>query len=253
VKWISEISVEAECERISAPTKNPKFARIADLSDAEIRGIQTEIQDFPTELGHYDIIDMTAGVTEIKMPLNLEKFYFPSLVWLKAIRFKSNLNLDYAQFSFGVKFNRSNFEEDVSARGANFGSHSSFQDCVFNKCSCFQSAKFGWAHFHSVNFEDRCYFEQATFTNIASFMNSRFTNSGKFRDAKLHNTSYFDVAKASIPAVQLDFTVLNLSAIPLFFGREVHGNTDWTDVELPSAKQQAVRPRGRLEDDKRAN
>ena len=31
----------------------------------------------------------------------------------------------------------------------------------------------------------------------------------------------------------------------------MHGNTDWTDVELPSAKQQAVRPRGRLEDHKR--
>ena len=31
----------------------------------------------------------------------------------------------------------------------------------------------------------------------------------------------------------------------------MNGNTDWTDVELPSAKQQAVRPRGRLEDHKR--
>jgi hypothetical protein len=80
-----------------------------------------------------------------------------------------------------------------------------FRTVYSTKWSCFHSAKFGWAHFHSANFEDRCDFAQATFTNIASFMNSRFTDSGKFRDAKFHSTSYFDVAKASIPAVQLDF------------------------------------------------
>jgi uncharacterized protein YjbI with pentapeptide repeats len=238
VKWISQISVEAESKGYQHQLKNPKFARIADLSDAEIRGIQTEIQDLPTELGQYDIIDMKSGVAKIKMPQNLEKFYFASLVWLKATRFKSNRNLDYAQFSFRVKFNRSNFEEDVSAQGANFGSHSSFQDCVFNKCSCLQSAKFGWAHFHSANFEDRCDYEQATFTNIASFMNSRFTNSGKFRDAKFHNTSYFDVAKASIPAVQLDFPVLNLSAIPLFLAARCMGIQigQMLDCQAPSSR-----------------
>jgi hypothetical protein len=101
-----------------------------------------------------------------------------------------------------------------------------------------QSAKFGWAHFHSANFEDRCDYEQATFTNIASFMNSRFTNSGKFRDAKFHNTSYFDVAKASIPAVQLDFPVLNLSATPLFLAARCMGIqiVQMLDCQAPSSR-----------------
>ena len=226
--------------------ENPKFEEIEELSDTTIHAIQTEIQDLPTKPGPFGEINIAADIQEIKMPLDLEGFYFAFRVWLKAIRFKSNLNLNYAHFSREVRFAGSVFEEDFSAWGTNFGSYSGFQDCVFNKWSCFHSAKFGWAHFHSANFEDRCDFAQATFTNIASFMNSRFTDSGKFRDAKFHSTSYFDVAKASIPAVQLDFYGAKfINHPPYFFGREMHGNTDWTDVEWPSAKQP-------IEDDKRA-
>jgi hypothetical protein len=84
---------------------------------------------------------MAADIQEIKMPLDLEGFYFAFRVWLKAIRFKSNLNLNYAHFSREVRFAGSVFEEDFSAWGTNFGSYSGFQDCVFNKMVMFPLCK----------------------------------------------------------------------------------------------------------------
>ena len=56
--------------------KNPKFADIVDLSDAEIHSIQTEIPDLPIELERHGAIVLTEGLTEIKTPLELNGFYF---------------------------------------------------------------------------------------------------------------------------------------------------------------------------------
>ena len=233
--------------------ENPKFEEIEELSDTTIHAIQTEIQDLPTELDPFEEINMTADIQEIKMPLNLEGFYFAFPVWLWGIRFKESLNLDNAQFSHSVSFSRCVFENAYSANSANFGSLSLFNDCEFNWITSFRSAKFGWAHFHSANFEDRCDFAQATFTDIASFMNSRFTDSGEFRGAEFHASVNFDGVKAPIPAIQLDFSRAKfINHPPRFFGREMHEDTDWTDVEWPSAKQLAAQHRKHLEDDKRA-
>ena len=68
----------------------------AKLSDPEVRDIQAQIIDLSRKLEVNGKIDMAAGIQEIKMPLNLEAFYFAFPVWLKATRFKSNLNLNYA-------------------------------------------------------------------------------------------------------------------------------------------------------------
>ena len=56
--------------------ENPRFADIADLSDAEIRNIQTRIPDLPIELERHGAIVLTEGLTEIKTPLELDGFYF---------------------------------------------------------------------------------------------------------------------------------------------------------------------------------
>ena len=56
--------------------KNPKFACIVDLSDAEIHGIQTEIPKLPKEMTWRDQIFLSAVIAEIKTPLELDGFYF---------------------------------------------------------------------------------------------------------------------------------------------------------------------------------
>jgi len=56
--------------------ENLKFKEIEELSDTTIHAIQTKIQDRPTELDPFDEINMAADIQEIKMPLNLEGFYF---------------------------------------------------------------------------------------------------------------------------------------------------------------------------------
>ena len=55
----------------------------------------------------------------------------------------------------------------------------------------------------------------------------------------------FNLAAAPVPAVPLYFNGAKFTNHPPdFFGREMHEDTDWTDVELPSAKLQAAQPRG---------
>ena len=106
--------------------ENPKFEEIEELSDTTIHAIQTKIQDRPTELDPFDEINMAADIQEIKMPLNLEGFYFAFPVWLTGLRFTASLNLNYAQFSHGALFTGCVFEKRLLARESNFGGDANF-------------------------------------------------------------------------------------------------------------------------------
>jgi hypothetical protein len=233
--------------------ENPKFAAIAELSDTTIHAIQTKIQDLPTELGQYDPINMAAGVPEIKMPLNLEGFYFAFPVWLMGLRFKESLNLDNAQFSYGAHFTGCVFEKHLWARESNFERNAGFADCKFNEGSSFHSATFEFADFRSANFEGHNNFEKARFTSDVLFEDALFSSSVCFEAAEFHASVNFNWAKSPIPAVPLDFNGAKfINHPPSFFGREMHEDTNWTDVEWPSAKQLAAQHRQSLEYDKRA-
>ena len=120
--------------------ENPKFEEIEELLDAEIHAIQTEIQDLPTKPGPFGEINIAADIQEIKMPLDLEGFYFAFPVWLTGLRFTASLNLNYAQFSHGALFTGCVFEKRLLARESNFGGDANFVDCKFNEGSSFSSA-----------------------------------------------------------------------------------------------------------------
>ena len=185
--------------------ENPKFAAIAELSDTTIHAIQTKIQDLPTELGQYDPINMAAGVPEIKMPLNLEGFYFAFPVWLMGLRFKESLNLDNAQFSYGAHFTGCVFEKHLWARESNFGGDANFVDCKFNEGSSFRFATFGIADFRSANFEGHNNFEKARFTSDVLFEDARFSSSVCFEAAEFHASVNFNVGKISHPGSPVGF------------------------------------------------
>ena len=154
--------------------ENPKFEEIEELSDTTIHAIQTKIQDRPTELDPFDEINMAADIQEIKMPLNLEGFYFAFPVWLTGLRFTASLNLNYAQFSHGALFTGCVFEKRLLARESNFGGDGNFVDCKFNEGSSFSSATFEMADFRSANFEGHNNFEKARFTIVVRFEDARF-------------------------------------------------------------------------------
>ena len=232
--------------------ENPKFAAIAELSDAEIHAIQTEIQDLPTELDVNRII-ITAGIQEIKMPLNLEGFYFAFNVSFEATRFKASLNLKNAQFSHEAHFTGCVFEKQLWARKSNFEDFADFEDCKFNVGSSFRSAKFEMASFRSASFEGNSYFAQAKFARGVFFQDFRSTSVVFFNESEFHHHANFNLAAAPVPAGPLYFNGAKfINHPPMFFGREMHEDTDWTDVEWPSAKQLAAQPQWRLEYDKRA-
>ena len=100
--------------------ENPRFADIADLSDAEIRNIQTRIPDLPIELERHGAIVLTEGLTEIKTPLELDGFYFAFRVVIQNTRFKSLLTLSHAQFAAGLMACDCVFKEGLNATAANF-------------------------------------------------------------------------------------------------------------------------------------
>ena len=232
--------------------ENPKFAEIAELSDAEIHAIQTEIQDLPTELGQYEPINMTADIQEIKIRLNLEGFYFAFPVWLMGPRFTASLNLENAQFSHGAHFTGCVFEKRLWARESNFKALANFVDCKFNEGSYFCSATFELADFQSASFESHNNFAQAKFASIVRFEDARFSRLVDFNEAEFHASVNFNLAAAPVPAVPLYFNGAKfINHPPYFFGRQIHEDTDWTDVELPSAKLQAAQSQWRLEYDKR--
>ena len=130
--------------------ENPKFEEIEELSDTTIHAIQAKIQDRPTELDPFDEINMAADIQEIKMPLNLEGFYFAFPVWLTGLRFTASLNLNYAQFSHGALFTGCVFEKHLWATESNFEQNTNFVDCKFNEGSSFRSATFEMADFRSA-------------------------------------------------------------------------------------------------------
>ena len=79
--------------------ENPRFADIADLSDAEIHSIQTRIPDLPIELERHGAIVLTEGLTEIKTRLELDGFYFAFRVVIGNTTFKRSFYLNNAQFA----------------------------------------------------------------------------------------------------------------------------------------------------------
>ena len=131
--------------------------------------------------------------------------------------------------------------------------NTNFVDCKFNEGSSFRSATFEMADFRSANFEGHNNFEKARFTIVVRFEYARFSSSVCFNEAEFYASVNFNLAAAPVPVVPLYFNGAKFTkSPPYFFGREMHEDTDWTDVELPSAKLQAVQPRWRLEYDKRA-
>ena len=233
--------------------ENPKFAEIEELSDTTIHAIQTEIQDLPTKPGPFGEINIAADIQEIKMPLDLEGFYFAFPVWLMGLRFTAPLMLENAQFSHGAHFTGCVFEKHLWATESNFEQNTNFVDCKFNEGSSFRSATFEMADFRSAKFEGHNNFEKARFTIVVRFEDARFSSSVCFNEAEFHASVNFDLAAAPVPVVPLYFNGAKFTkSPPYFFGREMHEDTDWTDVELPSAKLQAAQPRRYLEYDKRA-
>jgi hypothetical protein len=108
--------------------ENPKFEEIEELSDTTIHAIQTEIQDLPTKPGPFGEINIAADIQEIKMPLDLEGFYFAFPVWLTGLRFTASLNLENAQFSYGAHFTGCIFEKHLWATESNFEQNTNFVD-----------------------------------------------------------------------------------------------------------------------------
>ena len=233
--------------------KNPKFACIVDLSDAEIHGIQTEIPKLPKEMTWRDQIFLSAVIAEIKTPLELNGFYFAFRVVIGNSRFKRLLTLQHAQFAAGLGANKCVFKEGLDAKGASFGSFTTFSECRFIGRTSFHGAKFKSASFQRANFEAACTFENAEFAEYALFTDSIFTNSATFKSVKFHGVTSFDLAAASSAAVPISFKDAEFfKHPPHFFGRTLHEDTDWTGVTLPNAEAQAALSRDLLEDDKRA-
>ena len=109
------------------------------------------------------------------------------------------------------------------------------------------------AEFQSASFEDQGDFAQAKFASGVSFQDFRSNSAVFFDEAEFHNHANFNVAATPVPAVTLNFNHAKfIKSPPRFFSPEMHEDTDWTDVEWPSAKQLAAQHRLCLEYDKRA-
>ena len=200
--------------------ENPEFADIVDLSDAEIRKIQTRIPDFPKVLSGLPkkfrnlilaseepgAIFLTKGIEEIKTPLELHGFYFAFRVFIRNTRFKSELTLQHAQFAAGLGAIECIFEEGLDATAAKFESDTSFYKCQFIEGTSFRDAKFKKvSNFSGASFEDYCVFENAEFAGRAFFTDSIFTNSSTFKSVKFHGVTFFNLAAASSAAAPLSF------------------------------------------------
>jgi hypothetical protein len=239
--------------------KNPKFVDIVDLSDAEIRSIQTKIPDLQKEMAWPAIISLNAGITanagltEIKTPLKLDGFYFAFGVVIRKTTFTSVLTLKHAQFARGAIVDDCVFEKGLNAKGASIGQFTLFIKCRFIRTISFRDAKFKTVVFNRANFKNDCYFTDAEFAEAASFKDSIFTDSVSFDSVEFHNVTSFNLAAASSAAVPISFKDAKFfKHPPRFFGRKMHENTNWTGVKLPNAEAQAALSRELLEHDKRA-
>ena len=244
--------------------KNPKFADIVDLSDAEIHSIQTEIPDLPIELERHGAIVLTEGLTEIKTPLELNGFYFAFRVVIGNTTFKRSFFLNNAQFAADLEVYNCIFKHRLNATAAIFGPSTEFYECRFIEGASFNFTKIEWssfskaifkmtANFHASIFNGSNTFEDAIFKGKADFSNATVDGRINFDKATFCDGASFDDALPDRSAAPLSFNATEFCKHPpSFFGRKMHENTDWTGVKLPNAEEQAPLSRASLENDKRA-
>jgi len=238
--------------------KNPKFACIVDLSDAEIHNIQTEIPYLPKEIHDLrkrpaakPVIALTDGIAEIQRFLKLSEFYFAFRVFIQNTTFKSVLTLNHAQFAAGLDVDECVFEGNLFASATNFGPFTMFIECSFIERTSFRNAKFKNAVFHRANFKKDCAFGNAEFVRKAIFTDSIFTDSVIFSHAKFHEFTDFNLNAASSAAVPLSFKYAKFCKHPpRFFGRALHEDTDWTGVKLPNDRSKTAQCECLRENDK---
>jgi uncharacterized protein YjbI with pentapeptide repeats len=244
--------------------ENPRFADIADLSDAEIRNIQTRIPDLPIELERHGAIVLTEGLTEIKTPLELDGFYFAFRVVIGNTTFKRSFFLNNAQFAANLEVYNCIFKHRLNATAAIFGPSTEFYECRFIEGASFNFTKIEWssfskaifkmtANFHASIFNGSNTFEDAIFKGKADFSNATVDGRINFDKATFCDGASFDDARPDRSAAPLSFNATEFcKRPPSFFGRKMHENTDWTGVKLPNAEEQAPLSRASLENDKRA-
>jgi len=244
--------------------ENPRFADIADLSDAEIRNIQTRIPDLPIELERHGAIVLTEGLTEIKTPLELDGFYFAFRVVIGNTTFKRSFFLNNAQFAANLEVYNCIFKHRLNATAAIFGPSTEFYECRFIEGASFNFTKIEWssfskaifkmtANFHASIFNGSNTFEDAIFKGKADFSNATVDGRINFDKATFCDGASFDDARPDPSAAPLSFNATEFCKHPpSFFGRKMHENTDWTGVKLPNAEEQAPLSRASLENDKRA-
>ena len=234
--------------------KNPKFVDIVDLSDAEIRSIQTKIPDLQKEMAWLATISLNAGIARIQRHLQLDGFYFAFRVVILDTRIMSLLTLYNAQFAGDLDAIGCTFKGGLKATDANFRSNTRFYQCHFIESTSFRDAKFKKnTDFGRANFKKDCNFNDAEFVGQAIFTESIFTDSANFYGVEFHDVTSFNLTAASSAAVPINFQDAKFfKHPPRFFGRALHEDTNWTGVKLTNAEAQAALPRYLLEHDKRA-
>ena len=208
--------------------KNPKFADIVDLSDAEIHDIQTEIPDLPKEWGEDGGIALTEGLPEIKTRLELNGFYFAFGVFIRNTIFKSSLTLQHAQFAEGLYAIECVFEEVLNAVAANFGPFTTFRECRFIGPALFNVATFGRSSFSKAIFDETASFcasifnasntfRDAIFKGKANFSNATFDGRIDFDEATFCNGAPFDDARPDRSDSPLSFNATKFCKHPPIF------------------------------------
>ena len=245
--------------------ENPRFADIADLSDAEIRNIQTRIPDLPIELERHGAIVLTEGLTEIKTPLELDGFYFAFRVVIGNTTFKRSFFFNNAQFAANLEVYNCIFKHRLNATAAIFGPSTEFYECRFIEGASFNFTKIEWssfskaifkmtANFHASIFNGSNTFEDAIFKGKADFSNATVDGRINFDKATFCDGASFDDARPDPSAAPLSFNATEFCKHPpSFFGRKMHENTDWTGVKLPNAGRKTAQCECLQENDKRAD
>ncbi|MDB0044433.1 pentapeptide repeat-containing protein [Planktomarina temperata] len=244
--------------------KNPYFADIVDLSDAEIHNIQIKLPELYNELARHRAIFLTEGIAEMKTGLDLHGLYFAFPVVNQHTTFKS-VELSYAQFAAGLHAYDCVIEYGTSSRFAIFGPSTVFHKCRFVGYASFDFATFDKSRFSQVIFEKTASFneskfgtsntfEDAIFKGKADFGNATVDGRINFGKATFCDRASFDDARPDRSAAPLSFNASEFCKHPPhFFGRALHEDTDWTGVKLPNARSKTAQCKCLQENDKCAN
>ena len=229
--------------------KNPEFADIEDLSDAEIHSIQTRIQNLPKRMKYPDKIDFESIVNVIEERVVFSGFYFAFSTNFRGVICNEPAAFVQAVFAGSVNFHRAQFAV-VNFYGTKF-QFAEFSLTQFGVAPAFNHSQFVFANFAGAQL-GHVYFKQARFGTLC-FSSAQF-KSASFEGTEFSDFVIFDNQDDAVNAAPLKFKGAKFfKHPPRFFGRALHEDTNWTGVTLPNARSKTAQCKCLRENDKRAD